>query len=284
MRPTDIHQLLNKYDLKAKKHLGQNFLCDPNYINKIIEASTLDQSVGVIEIGPGLGSLTRELVNKAGYVLAYEIDQEMASILNDTIKAPNLKIINEDFLKAKVIEDIYLYFKDFEKIIVVANLPYYITTPILIKILEERLPLTKMIVMMQKEVAERLSGVPKTKDYNALSVLVQYYTKVKTLFDVQPDAFIPKPEVKSTVLELTIKTEINPKPLNEEFFLKFNRMIFSQRRKTLINNLSGLKLEKTVLIQTMKEAGFSENIRAEALSVYDIIKLSDRFYQLTKDA
>lgn len=284
MRPTDIHQLLSKYELKAKKHLGQNFLSDHNYINKIMEAATLSEEMGVIEIGPGLGSLTRILVEKAGFVLAYEIDPEMTKILNETIRVDNLKIQNDDFLKANIIADIYTYFKDYKEIVMVANLPYYITTPILIKILEDQPPISKMIVMMQKEVADRLSGTPKTKDYNALSVLVQYYSNIRQLFDVQPEAFIPKPEVKSTVLEITMKKEINPRALNEKFFLKFNRMIFAKRRKTLINNLSSINLNKEVLVKAITDAGFSESIRAEALTVKDIIKLSDHIYQLLKDA
>lgn len=202
MRPSDINKLLERYNLKAKKHLGQNFLSDQNYINKIVDSASIDKNTAVIEIGPGLGSLTQKLVEKAGFVLCYEIDSDMVNIIKDTIEAPNLVLINQDFLRANVFDDIKEYLGQYEEIILVANLPYYITTAILIKILEDRLPIKKMIVMMQKEVADRLSGNPKTKEYNSLSVLVQYYTNVKRLFDVAPDAFIPRPEVVSTVLEL----------------------------------------------------------------------------------
>ncbi len=284
MRPSDINKLLERYNLKAKKHLGQNFLSDQNYINKIVDSASIDKNTAVIEIGPGLGSLTQKLVEKAGFVLCYEIDSDMVNIIKDTIEAPNLVLINQDFLRANVFDDIKEYLGQYEEIILVANLPYYITTAILIKILEDRLPIKKMIVMMQKEVADRLSGNPKTKEYNSLSVLVQYYTNVKRLFEVAPDAFIPRPEVVSTVLELEKKISIETKPLNEEFFLKFNRLIFSSRRKTISNNIAkGLNIDKKIIAETLVENGFRADIRAEALSVADIIKLSDLFYQIKKE-
>ncbi len=284
MRPSDINKLLERYNLKAKKHLGQNFLSDQNYINKIVDSASIDKNTAVIEIGPGLGSLTQKLVEKAGFVLCYEIDSDMVNIIKDTIEAPNLVLINQDFLRANVFDDIKEYLGQYEEIILVANLPYYVTTAILIKILEDRLPIKKMIVMMQKEVADRLSGNPKTKEYNSLSVLVQYYTNVKRLFDVAPDAFIPRPEVVSTVLELEKKISIETKPLNEEFFLKFNRLIFSSRRKTISNNIAKeLNIDKKIIAETLVENGFRADIRAEALSVADIIKLSDLFYQIKKE-
>lgn len=284
MRPSDINKLLERYNLKAKKHLGQNFLSDQNYINKIVDSASIDKNTAVIEIGPGLGSLTQKLVEKAGFVLCYEIDSDMVNIIKDTIEAPNLVLINQDFLRANVFDDIKEYLGQYEEIILVANLPYYITTAILIKILEDRLPIKKMIVMMQKEVADRLSGNPKTKEYNSLSVLVQYYTNVKRLFEVAPDAFIPRPEVVSTVLELEKKISIETKPLNEEFFLKFNRLIFSSRRKTISNNIAKeLNIDKKIIAETLVENGFRADIRAEALSVADIIKLSDLFYQIKKE-
>lgn len=284
MRPSDINKLLERYNLKAKKHLGQNFLSDQNYINKIVDSASIDKNTAVIEIGPGLGSLTQKLVEKAGFVLCYEIDSDMVNIIKDTIEAPNLVLINQDFLRANVFDDIKEYLGQYEEIILVANLPYYVTTAILIKILEDRLPIKKMIVMMQKEVADRLSGNPKTKEYNSLSVLVQYYTNVKRLFEVAPDAFIPRPEVVSTVLELEKKISIETKPLNEEFFLKFNRLIFSSRRKTISNNIAkGLNIDKKIIAETLVENGFRADIRAEALSVADIIKLSDLFYQIKKE-
>lgn len=284
MRPSDINKLLERYNLKAKKHLGQNFLSDQNYINKIVDSASIDKNTAVIEIGPGLGSLTQKLVEKAGFVLCYEIDSDMVNIIKDTIEAPNLVLINQDFLRANVFDDIKEYLGQYEEIILVANLPYNVTTAILIKILEDRLPIKKMIVMMQKEVADRLSGNPKTKEYNSLSVLVQYYTNVKRLFDVAPDAFIPRPEVVSTVLELEKKISIETKPLNEEFFLKFNRLIFSSRRKTISNNIAkGLNIDKKIIAETLVENGFRADIRAEALSVADIIKLSDLFYQIKKE-
>ena len=284
MRPSDINKLLERYNLKAKKHLGQNFLSDQNYINKIVDSASIDKNTAVIEIWPGLGSLTQKIVEKAGFVLCYEIDSDMVNIIKDTIEAPNLVLINQDFLRANVFDDIKEYLGQYEEIILVANLPYYITTAILIKILEDRLPIKKMIVMMQKEVADRLSGNPKTKEYNSLSVLVQYYTNVKRLFEVAPDAFIPRPEVVSTVLELEKKISIETKPLNEEFFLKFNRLIFSSRRKTISNNIAkGLNIDKKIIAETLVENGFRADIRAEALSVADIIKLSDLFYQIKKE-
>jgi 16S rRNA (adenine1518-N6/adenine1519-N6)-dimethyltransferase len=279
MRPNDIYKLLEKYQLSAKKHLGQNFLADDEYLERITSSGNLDLKTGVIEIGTGLGSLTSFLVRKAGYVLGYEIDSDMVRILEENLKAENLSIIHEDFLKADVEADIKRYLGGFERIVVVGNLPYYITTAILIKILEDRLPVEGMIVMMQKEVADRISGKPDTKDYNSLSVLIQYYTSVKKLFDVPGDAFIPHPDVTSTVVQLQMKKEICLKPVNEDFFLRINRIIFGQRRKTLANNLNkGLNVEKSILQKVLSENGIDSGVRAESLSVDEIIKLSDVLY------
>jgi 16S rRNA (adenine1518-N6/adenine1519-N6)-dimethyltransferase len=279
MRPNDIYKLLEKYQLSAKKHLGQNFLADDEYLERITSSGNLDLKTGVIEIGTGLGSLTSFLVRKAGYVLGYEIDSDMVRILEENLKAENLSIIHEDFLKADVEADIKHYLGGFERIVVVGNLPYYITTAILIKILEDRLPVEGMIVMMQKEVADRISGKPDTKDYNSLSVLIQYYTSVKKLFDVPGDAFIPHPDVTSTVVQLQMKKEICLKPVNEDFFLRINRIIFGQRRKTLANNLNkGLNVEKSILQKVLSENGIDSGVRAESLSVDEIIKLSDVLY------
>jgi 16S rRNA (adenine1518-N6/adenine1519-N6)-dimethyltransferase len=279
MRPSDIYELLEKYQINAKKHLGQNFLADDQYLERITSVGNLDAQTGVIEIGPGLGSLTAFLIKRAGHVLSYEIDSDMVRILKENLKAENLNLIHADFLKADVDSDIKQYLAGYERIVVVANLPYYITTAILIKILEDRLPVETMVVMMQKEVADRISGHPDTKDYNALSVLIQYYTIVKKLFDVPGEAFIPHPDVMSTVVMLQMKKEKGLLPVNEDFFLKVNRMIFLQRRKTLVNNLNkALGIEKSTLQRIMSENNFEPGLRAESLSVEEIIRLSDVLY------
>ena len=272
MNLTEIKELLSKYDANALKKYGQNFLIDDNILNII--AGSLENTYGaVIEIGPGLGSLTRKLINRFDKVLAYEIDPKMIEILNDTILSPNFKIIAGDFLKTNVEKDIKEYF-DQDNIYVIANLPYYITTPILLKILEEAPSIKKMTIMIQKEVASRFLGKPNTKDYNSLSVLIQTYMNVSKVCDVSSNCFYPAPLVDSTVIKLERKEKPDYEIKSEKDFLKINRMLFRQRRKTIVNNLKE-GFSKEEILTALNTLNIKETERSESLTCKQIIELSN---------
>lgn len=275
-----VKQILKENNLNAKKQFGQNFLIDNNILNKIAHSASINSDTVIVEIGPGMGALTEKLLEKAYKVICYEIDTDMVHILqnrfSDYIKDNKLVINHKDFLKADLEKDL----EGYKNIKVVANLPYYITTPILIKICEELTELDEMIVMMQKEVALRICGKPSTKDYNALSVLIQYNHEAFLLFDVGRGCFYPEPDVTSSIVKIK---KINPilKPINEEFFYTFNRNIFKQRRKTLVNNLKqSYTYTKEEIEEVLNNLSLSLTIRSEALKVEEIIKLSDLFYKI----
>ena len=250
-------------------------MIDDNIINNIVTKSNIDKDTNVIEIGPGLGSLTDVLCKTANKVLCYEIDSDMVKILNNRFKDTNVIIKQEDFLKANIDEDISKYF-DNHKVVVAANLPYYITTPILLKILEESKLIKQLTVMVQKEVGDRICGIVKTKDYNALSVLVQYYTIPETIINVNQNSFYPKPDVASSVLLIKYREELSFKANNESFFKEFNRNIFKMRRKTLINNLkTSYKIGGDKLIEFIKANNLKESVRSEELSVEQIVSLAN---------
>ena len=277
MNIKEVRELLDKYNLNAKKGFGQNFLIDDNILKKI--ASSLDNKdyQAVIEVGPGLGSLTRYLVKSYPQVLCYEIDQDMIEVLNDTILEHNLTIKEGDFLKSNVEKDIETYFGK-QNVCLIANLPYYITSPILLKLLEEVPSVKDIVIMIQKEVADRFVAKPNTKDYNALSVLIQYFTNAEKLFDVSPSAFIPAPKVSSSVIHLSYKDKVSLSGDDLTFFLKFNRNIFKQRRKTLVNNIcASFNISKEDTSKILLENGFKDTIRSEALSVEEIVNLSKIF-------
>jgi 16S rRNA (adenine1518-N6/adenine1519-N6)-dimethyltransferase len=276
MNIKEVKSLLDKYNLNAKKGFGQNFLVDDNILKKIAYSLNDKNYKGVIEVGPGLGSLTRYLVETYDKVLCYEIDTDMIEVLNDTIESDKLKIKEGDFLKSNVSKDIKEYFDS--SVCLIANLPYYITSPILLKLLEEVREIKDIVIMIQKEVAERFVAKPNTKDYNALSVLIQYFTKAEKLFDVSPNAFVPAPKVSSSVIHLCYKDEEELTGDDLAFFLKFNRNIFKQRRKTLVNNLSAsYPISKEEAGNVLEKHGFSKTIRSEVLTVEEIVSLSKIF-------
>lgn len=268
-------------NINAKKQYGQNFLKDKNIIKKIVSSSNIDNQTIVIEIGPGTGALTEELIKISKQVICYEIDHDMVEILNEkfkNIKEEKLLIIEKDFLKANLKEII----KENEKYAIAANLPYYITTPILLKILEELNFIENITIMVQKEVAQRLAGKPSTKDYNALSVLVQYKHHAKILFDVSKNSFEPVPDVTSSVIQIT-KKEIDLKPISETFFFQFNRNIFKMRRKTLYNNIKeSYKYQKEDIEKILIKNNLDLKIRSENLNVTQIIELANDFCLLEK--
>ena len=269
-------QILDKYDFQIKKKYGQNFLIDENILNNIVKNANLSEKTGVIEIGPGLGSLTQIIALHAKKVLAYEIDEKLIPILKETLSEyDNVTILNEDILKADVNLDISNYLDSCSEIVVISNLPYYITTPILLTLLEQETPIKRYVVMMQKEVADRIASNPSIKDYNSLSIAIQYRARVKKVMQVPKTVFIPHPNVDSTVLRLETYNR-DYKPKNESFFFDLVRSSFAQRRKTLVNNLQGrFGKEKTFYEEILKKLGMNPQVRSEALSLDDFIRLSD---------
>ena len=264
-------------DIIVKKQYGQNFLLDDNILKNIVKSAELKKDTNVIEIGPGLGFLTNYLQQATTNVLCYEIDEQMVEHLNELNY--NISIINDDFLKRNLNKDFKNIFDNSNNITLVANLPYYITTPILLKVLEETTRIDKMIVMMQTEVAKRLCGKPSTKDYNALSVLIQYFTNPRIIFNVSPKSFFPEPNVESSVVMIEKKEEPLLEVENLDFFLKFNRNIFAQRRKTLYNNIQkAYNYDKGLIKKIIKENNLDESVRSEELDVSQIVKLANDFY------
>ena len=261
--PKKIKELLEKNGFNFKKKFGQNFIIDENIINSIINKSDIDKDTLVIEIGPGAGSLTSKLVKKAKNVLCYEIDTTLKEIIKEVlIEDNNYEIIYKDFLTCNVKEDIKKY--DYKKLYVVANLPYYITTPIIIKLIEDKVDVDKIVVMVQKEVGDRFKALPGSKDYNSLSIFLNYYYDVKKLLDVSKNVFLPKPNVDSIVVEFN-KKEFKKEVKNEELFFKLIRDSFTQKRKTLRNNLKNYDLEK--IENVLKKYNMDLSVRAEQISI-----------------
>ena len=263
-------QILEKYNIRAKKGYGQNFLINKSILEKIVKAASLTKDDYVIEIGPGLGTLTEFLCINSKKVLCYEIDSDMYSILQDTLKDySNKDIILGDFLKQDVKKDIEKYLDGSKSVKVVANLPYYITTPIIFKLLEID-NISEFTFMVQKEMGDRFTGTVNTKDYNALSVYMAYFTNTIKAFNVTRANFMPSPNVDSVVLNSKIsKKDLNLK--NEDEFLRFVKAIFNQRRKTMVNNISSFyKMPKSKIEEKLKDININISIRSEALSLEEI--------------
>ncbi|MGM8213060.1 16S rRNA (adenine(1518)-N(6)/adenine(1519)-N(6))-dimethyltransferase RsmA [Virgibacillus sp. W0430] len=276
--PVRTKEILKKYNFSFKKSLGQNFLIDTNILRTIIEQAGIDQDSGVIEIGPGIGSLTEQLAIHANHVIAYEIDQRLVPILQDTLQAyDNKTIIHDDILKADVGDAISAHFSESQSIHIVANLPYYITTPILMKLLQDRLPIDRLTVMLQKEVADRMAARPNSKSYGSLSIAVQYYTEAEVVMNVPRQAFIPPPNVTSSVLKLTMRKHPPVSVNDEEQFFSVVRACFVHRRKTLVNNLSNYDKEKSKqeLIAILDRIEISPNRRGESLSMEEFARLAN---------
>ncbi|TDL94231.1 16S rRNA (adenine(1518)-N(6)/adenine(1519)-N(6))-dimethyltransferase RsmA [Macrococcus brunensis] len=280
--PVRTRMLLEKHGFSFKKSLGQNFLIDTNVINNIISASGITEQSGVIEIGPGMGSLTEQLAKRAKKVVAFEIDQRLIPVLEDTMSPyDNVTVINEDILKADVQQAIETHLHDCEEVLVVANLPYYITTPILMGLLEKHLPIKSYVVMMQKEVGERLSAKPSTKSYGSLSIAVQYYTTVEKVMIVPKGVFMPPPNVDSLVVKLTSLDQPAVQVEDEALFFKLTRGAFVQRRKTILNNYMSLikdsKMHKESIINWLQSAGIEPTRRGESLTLQEFAELSNKF-------
>lgn len=283
--PKRTKEVLQKYGFTFKKSFGQNFLIDQNILRNIVHHAALTNHSGVIEIGPGIGALTEQLAKQAKKVVAFEIDTRLIPILNETL-APysNVTIISEDVLKANVKEVIEQEFQGIDDVMVVANLPYYVTTPILMKLLTEELPIRGIVVMIQKEVAQRLSAIPGTKDYNSLSIAVQYYAEVETVMNVPKKVFIPQPNVDSAVIRLTMRKEPPIQVNDTDFFFSLVRASFANRRKTLWNNLVSFfgKNQKETLELLIEQSNIDPKRRGETLSIEEFSLLSKCLLPLKK--
>ncbi|BDG30324.1 16S rRNA (adenine(1518)-N(6)/adenine(1519)-N(6))-dimethyltransferase RsmA [Parageobacillus thermoglucosidasius] len=278
--PGRTREILEKYGFSFKKSLGQNFLIDTNILRKIVDVAGLSRETGAIEIGPGIGALTEQLARRAKKVVAFEIDQRLLPILEDTLSPyENVRIIHQDVLKADIHRVIAEEFTDAADIMVVANLPYYVTTPIIMKLLTDNLPIRGIVVMLQKEVADRISAQPGTKDYGSLSIAIQYYTEAEKIMTVPRTVFIPQPNVDSAVIRL-IKRKQPPVDVDDEsFFFQVVRASFAQRRKTILNNLiSNLpngKARKEKIERILTENGIDPRRRGETLAMEEFAALSN---------
>jgi 16S rRNA (adenine1518-N6/adenine1519-N6)-dimethyltransferase len=282
--PIRTRGILEKYGFSFKKSLGQNFLIDTNILKRIVDFADLNvEETGAIEIGPGIGALTEQLARASKKVVAFEIDQRLLPILAETLSPySNVKVIHQDVLKADVAKVMDEEFTDVKDIMVVANLPYYVTTPIIMKLLEEHLPIRGIVVMLQKEVADRISAKPGTKDYGSLSIAIQYYTKAETVMIVPKTVFVPQPNVDSAVVRLTRLEEPAVQVKDEAFFFQVTRASFAQRRKTLLNNLTSQlpdgKQKKEEILAALHTSGIEPSRRGETLSLEEFGRLSDELY------
>lgn len=274
----NTQEIIKKHNFSIQKKYGQNFLIDEHVLNKIIAAAELSKDDYVIEIGPGIGTMTERMAPECRHVTAIEIDKELIPILSETLSGfDNVDIINEDVLKVDL-NKLIAERNDNKPVKVVANLPYYITTPIIMSLLENKIPIDTITVMVQKEVAERMMVGPGTKDYGALSLAVQYYAKPYIVANVPMNCFIPRPNVASAVIRLTCHKEPPVTVKDEKLMFNLIRASFNQRRKTLINgisNFSGLSFTKEQVAMALNSIGLSENIRGEALDLEKFAKLSD---------
>ena len=282
--PNKTREILDKYGFSFKKSLGQNFLIDTNILRNIVQHSGVHSESGAIEIGPGIGALTEQLAKNCKKVVAFEIDQRLLPILKDTLSAyDNIRIIHEDILKADVANVIKEEFTGQVKDLhIVANLPYYVTTPIIMKLLEEHLPLQSITVMLQKEVADRMAAAPGTKDYGSLSIAVQYYTTAEVAMIVPKTVFVPQPNVDSAVIHLSVREKPAVEVKDEAFFFAITRASFAQRRKTILNNLVSQlpegKAKKESILKGLEEAGIDPIRRGETLSLQEFADLSNALY------
>ncbi|HGC9475284.1 TPA: 16S rRNA (adenine(1518)-N(6)/adenine(1519)-N(6))-dimethyltransferase RsmA [Streptococcus agalactiae] len=277
---TVTRAILERHGFTFKKSFGQNFLTDTNILQKIVDTAEIDKGVNVIEIGPGIGALTEFLAENAAEVMAFEIDDRLIPILADTLaRFDNVQVVNQDILKADLQTQIQAFKNPDLPIKVVANLPYYITTPILMHLIESKIPFAEFVVMIQKEVADRISAMPNTKAYGSLSIAVQYYMTAKVSFIVPRTVFVPAPNVDSAILKMVRRDQPVVSVQDEDFFFRVSKVAFVHRRKTLWNNLTShfgksedtkAKLEKALEVAKIKPS-----IRGEALSIPDFASLAD---------
>lgn len=280
--PTGTIEVLQKYNFNFQKKFGQNFLIEPHVLETIVEAAGVGKDDCVLEIGPGIGTMTQYLAEEAGEVIAVEIDKALIPILKDTLAAyPNVTVIHGDILKLDV-KELVRDRNAGKPVKVVANLPYYITTPIIMQLFESHVPLESITIMVQTEVAERMQVGPGTKDYGALSLAVQYYSRPEIVAHVPPSCFMPKPNVGSTVIRLTRYEQPPVVTADEEFMFKLIRASFNQRRKTLVNglsNASGLNLSKAEVAEALEKMELPPAVRGETFTLEQFARLGSLLYK-----
>ncbi|WP_285289047.1 16S rRNA (adenine(1518)-N(6)/adenine(1519)-N(6))-dimethyltransferase RsmA [Apilactobacillus xinyiensis] len=281
--PARTQAILNRYHLSAKKSLGQNFLTDLNILQKIVDAANVSDADNIIEIGPGIGGLTEQLAKRAKKVLAFEIDQNLLPVLDDTLaEYNNVKVINQDILQANLPQTISSEFEEKGPVKVVANLPYYITTPIILDLLKGNANFDQIVVMMQKEVADRLVAKPGSKDYGSLSIIIQYLNNTEIAFEVPRTSFIPAPKVNSAIVSLSSRENIDNPVFDFDKFCGFVRGCFLHRRKTFWNNLQGLFGKtpeiKNELKLALQNFDIDAGIRPEKLSIDEYVELANYFH------
>lgn len=270
--------IVKTFGIHMSKKLGQNFLIDGNVVDGIVSAAKVLEGEPILEIGPGIGTLTQGLAEAGAEVTAVELDRRLIEVLGKTLEGyGNVKVIHGDILKIDISREI-----NKEKYKVVANLPYYITTPIIMKFLEERLPVELLVTMVQKEVAQRMVAKPGGKDYGALSVAVQYYTEPEIMFIVPPQAFIPAPAVESAVIRCTVRSAPPVELVSEKMFFRVVKAAFAQRRKTLANGLKAAGLNKEDLEQVLAQAGVDGGRRGEQLSLDEFAAIANAWSKLDK--
>ena len=276
--PSNTIEVLQKYHFNFQKKFGQNFLIDTHVLEKIMNAAQISKDDCVVEVGPGIGTMTQYLAERAGHGVAVEIDKALIPILSDTLSAyDNVEVINEDILKVDL-NRLVQEKNGGRPIKVVANLPYYITTPIIMGLFESHVPLQSITIMVQKEVADRMQVGPGTKEYGALSLAVQYYAKPEIVAIVPPNCFMPRPNVGSAVIRLTRHKEVPVQVNDEKLMFKIIRASFNQRRKTLangLNNAPDIHLSKEVIQESIEELGVPVTIRGEALTLQQFAQLSN---------
>lgn len=281
--PARTKAILNRYRLVAKKSLGQNFLSDLNILRNIVSAADVTDQDNVIEIGPGIGALTEQLAQRAKRVVAFEIDENLLPVLDETLLPyDNVKIINQDILKANLPEVIKAEFEAGHPLKLVANLPYYITTPILMGVLQSNVTFDQIVVMMQNEVADRLAAEPGIKAYGSLSVVMQYRAHIEVAFRVPRTAFIPQPNVDSAIIRLTPRTDLPVKPYEDKALFGFVKGCFAHRRKSLWNNLQGIFGKQPEvrgrIAAVLEQVGISRQLRPERLTLVNFIELVNAFH------
>lgn len=275
--PRIVKEIIEKHQFRFSKGLGQNFLIDDNILDKIVEGAEITEDDVVIEVGPGIGTLTQHIAETAKKVVAIEIDDRLIPILEETLgEYDNVSIVHGDVLKVDLKALIKEHFGD-QKPKVVANLPYYVTTPIIMRFLEESIPVSDLVVMIQKEVADRMVSDPNCKEYGALSVAVQYYSEPRIVTKVPPSVFIPQPKVESTVIRLRVLENPKVQVQNHKLFFNTLKSGFGKRRKTLLNALSSgnLGMGKDAIREALEESGIEPRRRAESLSIEEFAKLAN---------
>ncbi len=276
--PQVTQHILNRFKLRADKKLGQNFLIDENVVRQIVEAAELSEADTVLEVGPGIGTLTQGLAERKAKVVAVELDTRLLPVLATTLEGyDNVRVVHGDILKVNIMEEVGA--PEFK---VCANLPYYITTPIIFALLEKRLPMERLVAMVQKEVAERMAAQPGGKDYGALSVAIQYYTEPEIAFIVPPTSFIPAPAVDSAVIVCKRRSKPPVEVCDEALFFRVVKAAFSLRRKMLSNSLKNMGIKSEQVAKWLELAGVDGKRRAETLSLEDFAKLTNSFNEAVK--